>query len=80
MILLAEGESISVAILIQMGMIIMGIWAFLKVVEEIVGKINKRHDREQRWDEYEKNLQIERDKIYTKYDKKFEELEQKIDK
>ena len=71
-------QTITIQLLIQIGIIIMGIWGFVKVVKEIVKSITERHDREQKWDEYENNLQVERDKIYTKYDAQLEDLETKI--
>lgn len=65
--------------LIHIAVIIMAVWGFFKIVMEIVQAITVRHDKEQKWDEYEKNLQEERDKIYEKYDTKLIELEEKID-
>ena len=41
--------------------------------------INERHDKEQKWGEWEVNLQEERDKIYERYDTKLAEMEEKID-
>ena len=65
--------------LIHIAVIIMAVWGFFKIVMEIVQAITARHDKEQKWNEYEKNLQEERDKIYEKYDAKLIELEEKID-
>ncbi len=65
--------------LIHIAVIIMAVWGFFKIVMEIVQAITARHDKEQKWNEYEKNLQEERDKIYEKYDTKLIELEEKID-
>lgn len=65
--------------IVHIAVIIMAVWGFYKIVMEIVQAITERHDKEQKWDEYEKNLQEERDKIYEKYDAKLVELEQKID-
>lgn len=65
--------------LVRFAVILMACWGFYKIVMEIVQAITERHDKEQKWDEYEKNLQEERDKIYEKYDAKLVELEQKID-
>jgi len=64
--------------LIRLAVIIMAIWGFVKIIMEIIEAVNKRHDREQKWDEYEKNLAEERDKIYTKYDTKLAEIEARI--
>ena len=71
-------QTITLSTLVYMGVIIMGAWGFIKVVKEIIASVNARHDREQKWDEYEKNLQAERDKIYQRYDEKLSELEKKI--
>lgn len=79
-------QTITLSTLIQMGVIIMGLWGFFKVVKELVQSITTRHDREQKWDSMSemeerlvKNIQDERDKIYEKYDGKLEEMESKID-
>ena len=70
---------ISLDEIVHIAVIIMAVWGFYKIVMEIVQAITERHDKEQKWDEYEKNLKEERDKIYEKYDAKLIELEQKID-
>ena len=57
----------------------MGLWAFYKVVKEIIQSITARHDKEQKWDEYEKNLKEERDKIYEKYDTKLAEIKKEME-
>ena len=78
----------------HVAIIIMAVWGFWKIVIEIIKNINARHDKEQRWDdmvskseeekqriyaEIAENVQIERDKIYDRYDGKLVELEKKID-
>lgn len=50
-------ESITVQLLVQIGLMIIGIWGFYKVVKEIVKAITDRHDREVKWDEYETKMQ-----------------------
>lgn len=70
---------ITLQALLQCGAIIMGIWGFYKVIMEIVKNITDRHDKEKKWDQYEKNLQEERDKIYEKYDNSLEVLQKRID-
>ena len=72
-------QTITLDLLVQFGLVIMGLWAFFKVVGEVIEAVNKRHDREQQWDGYAKNLQEERDKIYEKYDNRLKEIEDKID-
>ena len=72
-------QTITLSTLIQMGVIIMGLWGFFKVVKELVQNITARHDREQKWDEMVQNVQSERDKIYERYDNKLAEMEEKID-
>lgn len=72
-------QTITLSTLIQMGVIIMGLWGFFKVVKEFIRDITARHDREQKWDEMVQNVQEERDKIYERYDNKLGEMETKID-
>lgn len=57
----------------------MGLWAFFKVVGEVIDAVNKRHDKEQEWDSYAENLEKERNKIYEKYDNRLSEIEDRID-
>lgn len=71
--------SLTIEFFVQMAVCLLGIWGFVKAVVEVIEAVNKRHDREQKWDEYAENLQQERDKIYKKYDDRFEEIENKID-
>lgn len=71
-------QTVTLSTLIQMGVMIIGVWGFYKVVKEIINSITARHDREQKWDEMVQNVQTERDKIYDKYDKKLEEMEERI--
>ena len=82
-------QAVTLSTLVEMGIIIIGFWGFVKVVKEIIESITARHDREQKWDEMEKtmkedhkdileNVQEERDKIYRKYDEKLAEMEQAI--
>ena len=72
-------QTITLDLLVQFGLVIMGLWAVFKVVGEVIEAVNKRHDREQQWDDYAKNLEEERNKIYEKYDKRFDEVEERID-
>lgn len=72
-------QTITLSTLIQMGVIIMGLWGFFKVVKEFIKDITARHDREQKWDEMVQDVQDERDKIYERYDSKLAEMESKID-
>lgn len=73
-----EPIPISFSLIIQIGLMIMGLWAFYKVIREVIQRITARHDREQKWDEYAKNLDAERDKIYEKYDGLLEEIRKEI--
>lgn len=64
---------------VNVAVIIMAVWGFYKIIMEIVKAITDRHDKEQKWGDWEENLQKERDKIYQRYDEKLSEMEQKID-
>lgn len=72
-------SGITIDFLIQAAVCLLGLWGFAKAVGEVIDTVNKRHDREQQWDGYAKNLQEERDKIYKKYDGRLKEIEDKID-
>lgn len=77
--LLSTDQTITIEFFVQVGLVMIGLWGFVKVVCEMIEAVNKRHDREQKWDEYAKNLEEERNKIYEKYDKRFDEVEARID-
>lgn len=72
-------QSITIDFLIQAGLVLLGLWAFVKAVGEMIEAVNKRHDREQKWDAYAENLDKERNKIYEKYDDRLKEIDAKID-
>lgn len=72
-------QTITLDLLIQFGLVIMGLWAFFKVVGELIEAVNKRHDKEQEWDSYAENLEKEREKIYEKYDGRLKEIESKME-
>ena len=78
MILLAAEQTITIDFIVKAGITFIGFWGFLKVVLEVVEAINKRHDREQKWDDYSENLEKERNKIYEKYDERLYEVEKQI--
>lgn len=73
-------QTVTIDFIVQVGIIFMAIWGFVKVVGEVIDAVNKRHDREQKWDDYAKNLDNEREKIYSRYDDRLVEIESKIDK
>lgn len=64
--------------LIQIAVVLMACWGFYKVIKEMVEEVTKRHDKEQKWSDWEENLQKERDKIYDRYDSKLTEIEDHI--
>lgn len=72
-------QTITVEALMQMGAIIMGAWAFVKIVREIIKAITDRHDREQKWDEMSNEISKERQVIVDRYDDRLKDLEKKID-
>ena len=74
-----EPIPITWSLIVQIALMIMGLWAFYKVIKEILQNVTARHDKEQKWDEYEKNLKLERDKIYEKYDVKLAEIKREME-
>lgn len=69
---------ITLQALVQACAIIVGLWGFIKIIMEIIKAVNDRHDKEKKWDEYEVNLQRERDQIYKKYDAELETIKAQI--
>ena len=67
---------------VHAALVLLALWGFYKVIGEIVAYINKNHDRAQKWDNMEqdflKNIQAERDKIYANYDPKLAGIEDRI--
>ena len=58
-------EVVTINDLIHLGLIIVGIWGFLKVIMEIVKKITERHDREQKWDDMAESINESRLNLST---------------
>lgn len=48
--------SITISQLIQIIAVVGAIWGGYKVIIEITDKINEKHDREQKWDEYDNQI------------------------
>lgn len=48
--------SITMNQLLQVAGVLVAAWGGYKVILEIVGKINSKHDQEQKWDEYDKQI------------------------
>lgn len=55
--------TITIELLIQIGIMIVGVWGFLKVVKEVVKAITDRHDRETKWDEHDKEIKSIKDEM-----------------
>ena len=76
-------QAITLSLILQIVAVVVAVWGGIKAVTEIVKAINKQHDRAQKWDGLEEkmlqNLQVERDKIYVRYDSKLEEMEKRIE-
>lgn len=76
-------QVITLSLILQIVAVVVAVWGGIKAVTEIVKAVNKQHDRAQKWDGLEEkmlqNLQVERDKIYVRYDSKLEEMEKRIE-
>ena len=76
-------EQINVQTIILLGVVVIGLWEFIKKVIEMLKAITSQHDKIKKWDSMEdrllKNIQEERDKIYANYDPKLEEIRKEID-
>lgn len=67
-------ESVTFNDLTRIAIVIMALWAFYKVVTEIIKAINAKHDREQRWDAMAGDLKNEREKDVEKYEKQLADI------
>ncbi len=67
-------DAVTVNDLIRLAVVIGGIWGFIKIVREIISAVNERHDKEQKWDEYEDRLKKERQEIDEKLNQTTAEL------
>lgn len=65
--------------LIKVAVVIMGMWAFYKVVTEIIKAITARHDREQKWDDTANDLRKERQEDVCQYNKQLTEIRNQQD-
>lgn len=65
--------------LIKVAVVIMGMWAFYKVVTEIIKAITARHDREQKWDDTANDLRKERQEDVCQYNKQLAEIRNQQD-
>lgn len=70
-------ESIAFDDLIKLAALIMGMWAFVKVINEIIKAINARHDREQAWDETASKLKNDREEIVCQYNAQLADIRNK---
>lgn len=51
-------QSITISQLLELIAIIGAIWGFYKVAIEIIKAITEKHDREQKWDEYDAQIKV----------------------
>ena len=65
--------------LLKLGVIIMGLWGFCKIVMEIVKTITARHDREQEWDNTAKKLREEREIEVCRYNDQLADIRKQQD-
>lgn len=72
-------EAITFNDLIKVAVVIMGMWAFYKVVTEIIKAITARHDREQKWDDTANDLRKERQEDVCQYNKQLAEIRNQQD-
>ena len=70
-------EAVTFDDLVRLAVVIAGIWGFVKIAGQIIEAINKRHDREQKWDETANNIRNEREEIVCQYNAQLAEIRQK---
>ena len=67
-------EAVTINDLIRLAIAIGAVWGFYKIIMEIIHAVNERHDKEQKWDEYETRLTKERAEIDEKLSQTTTEL------
>lgn len=72
-------ESITFDDLVRIAVVIMAMWAFYKVVTEIIKAITARHDREQKWDDTANNLRKERQEDMCHYNEQLTDIRNQQD-
>lgn len=71
-------QTITIQALMQMGGLIVGAWAFIKIVMEIIKAITTRHDREQAWDKAVKDIEVDRESLRRAFEERLDEQDAKI--
>ena len=69
---------VSIQALMQMGVIIAGIFGSYKVIMEIIKAITDRHDKEQSWDKAVKNIEVDREALSKEFNSRLDEQDAKI--
>ena len=72
-------EQINMQTIILLGVVVIGIWEFIKKGMEMIKTITTQHDRVKKWDEAAEYISKSREEIVKRYDEKLAELEIKID-
>lgn len=72
-------EAITFDDLIKLAVVVMAMWAFYKVVTEIIKAITARHDRERKWDDTANSLRKEREEDMCQYNKQLADIRNKQD-
>lgn len=67
-------EAITFDDLTKFAIVLMAIWAFYKVVVEIIKAITARHDREQAWDATANDLRKEQQDNMSQFNKQLEDI------
>ena len=74
-------EQINIQTIILLGVVVIGVWEFIKKIMEMFGTFAKQHDRAKKWDEM--SVKIEemskgtdkvREEIVTKFNKRLDEI------
>lgn len=71
-------QSITLSTLIQMGVIFIAFWGFVKVVKEVIKSITDRHDKEQGWDEVKEEVKQLVDNAKTDKKQVYEEIARNV--
>ena len=71
-------QTITIQALMQVGVIIAGVWGSYKVIMEIIKAITDRHDKEQAWDKAVEDIAVDREALKNEFNVRLSDQDAKI--
>ena len=67
-------EQINIQTIILVGVVVIGVWEFIKKIMEMLSAFGKQHDRAKKWDEMSKDTDKVREEIVTNFNHRLDEI------